>query len=108
MQQLWLNMPETGPMCLTSIAVKLFQKPLHGNRMHYFHYPNIMSVCYFKNWLITLLIVSCSVIREHEKIQVSLSSNGCNSSPRNRVIFLEHVQAIVTLSSTRRGELQVR
>ena len=47
------------------------------------------------------------MIREHERISVSLRSDGCQSSPRNRTIYLEHVQAIVTLSSSKRGELEV-
>ena len=40
-------------------------------------------------------------------LTLSLTSNGCRDSPRNTVVFLEHVQIQVTLRSTRRGELQI-
>ena len=40
-------------------------------------------------------------------VEVTMESDGCRSQPYNRVVYLEHVQAIVTLSSSRRGEIQM-
>lgn len=41
------------------------------------------------------------------KLEVSLDSDGCRSSPYSRVVYLEHVQAVVTLAASRRGEVEV-
>ena len=38
--------------------------------------------------------------------EVHLESHGCRGTP-NEVRYLEHVQAVITLTSTRRGDLQV-
>ena len=48
----------------------------------------------------------CRVIPVNSHIEMSLESDGC-SSYANRVVYLEHVQAVVTLSASRRGELEV-
>ena len=41
------------------------------------------------------------------QLEVSLDSDGCRSSPYSRVVYLEHVQAVVTLAASRRGEVEV-
>jgi len=41
------------------------------------------------------------------QLEVSLDSDGCRSSPYSRVVYLEHVQAVVTLAASRRGEIEV-
>jgi len=41
------------------------------------------------------------------QLEVSLDSDGCKSSPYSRVGYLEHVQAVVTLAASRRGEIEV-
>ena len=40
------------------------------------------------------------------KVTVSLQSDGCRGT-NNEVIYLEHVQAVVSLTATRRGQVSV-
>ena len=40
-------------------------------------------------------------------VEVALESDGCQREPGRRVVYLEHVQAVVTLSASRRGEVEV-
>lgn len=40
-------------------------------------------------------------------VEVALESDGCRGSPYNHVVYLEHVQAVVTLSASRRGEVEI-
>lgn len=39
-------------------------------------------------------------------VEVALESDGCRGT-HNRVTYLEHVQAIITLTASRRGEIEV-
>ena len=41
------------------------------------------------------------------KLEVSLDSDGCRGSTYSRVNYLEHVQAVVTLTASRRGEVEI-
>ena len=40
------------------------------------------------------------------KLQVRIESNGCDRT-KNHVAYLEHVQAKVTITSSRRGDMQI-
>ena len=47
------------------------------------------------------------VIPVNSHIEMSLMSDGCRPHHQNRVVYLEHVQAVVTLSASRRGEVEI-
>ena len=38
---------------------------------------------------------------------MTLESDGCRRRTRDSVLYLEHVQSIITLTSSRRGEIQI-
>ena len=40
-------------------------------------------------------------------VEVALESDGCANNLYHRVVYMEHVQAVVTLSASRRGEVEV-
>jgi furin len=40
-------------------------------------------------------------------LEVSIDSDGCRGNHYQRVVYLEHVQAIITLSASRRGEVEI-
>ena len=54
-----------------------------------------------------LCLFFVSEVPPNHHVTLTLESDGCYHSPQNRVVFLEHVQAVVTLSAARRGEVQV-
>uniref|UniRef100_A0A1I7VVC2 P/Homo B domain-containing protein n=1 Tax=Loa loa TaxID=7209 RepID=A0A1I7VVC2_LOALO len=41
------------------------------------------------------------------RLQLQLYTDGCASYPRNKVGYLEHVQAIITLTAPKRGDIQI-
>ena len=41
----------------------------------------------------------------YSQIRVSLESDGCRDERTNEVLYLEHVQSIITLTSSRRGQV---
>lgn len=41
------------------------------------------------------------------RLQLQLYTDGCASDSRNKVVFLEHVQAIITLTAPKRGDIQI-
>ncbi|KAM3721271.1 Furin-like protease [Dirofilaria immitis] len=41
------------------------------------------------------------------RLQLQLYTDGCASYPRNKVGFVEHVQAIITLTAPKRGDIQI-
>ena len=41
------------------------------------------------------------------RTEISLSSNGCVGKPNEEVRYVEHVQAIVSLTSSRRGDIEI-
>jgi len=68
----------------------------------------------FSHHIVTLVcefypvnVVVCRGIPINGQLEVSLDSDGCLSSPYSRVVHLEHVQAVVTLAASRRGEVEV-
>lgn len=46
-------------------------------------------------------------INVYGKIRVTLETDGCRDSTFKKVMFLEHVQARISLASSRRGEVQI-
>lgn len=41
------------------------------------------------------------------RLQLQLHTDGCANYPRNKVGYLEHVQAIITLTAPKRGDIQI-
>lgn len=41
------------------------------------------------------------------RLQLQLYTDGCAGEARNRVIYLEHVQSIITLTAPKRGDIQI-
>jgi len=41
------------------------------------------------------------------RTRVTLDSNGCEYNLRQKVLYLEHVQALVTMTASRRGEVEI-
>lgn len=41
------------------------------------------------------------------RLQLQLYTDGCANDARNRVIYLEHVQSIITLTAPKRGDIQI-
>lgn len=41
------------------------------------------------------------------RLQLQLYTDGCASSAHEKVVFLEHVQAIINLSAPKRGDIQI-
>ena len=57
--------------------------------------------------LVSVFVTVFRGIPINGQLEVSLDSDGCRSSPYSRVVYLEHVQAVVTLAASRRGEVEV-
>jgi len=41
-------------------------------------------------------------------LNITVESDGCSEQPPNKVLYLEHVEAILTLTSSKRGKLQIQ
>lgn len=46
-------------------------------------------------------------ILQGNRLQLQLYSDGCAMDPRNMVMHLEHVQAIITLTAPKRGDIEI-
>ncbi len=45
---------------------------------------------------------------QRDKLTFTLDSDGCQAEAANKVVYLEHVQILIDLGASKRGELQVR
>lgn len=67
------------------------------------------------NWSTVPMQRKCTVayparyktIPHGNRLQLQLYTDGCANEPRSRVVFLEHVQAIITLTAPKRGDIQI-
>ncbi len=41
------------------------------------------------------------------RLQLQLYTDGCAKDDERRVVYLEHVQAIITLTAPKRGDIQI-
>ncbi|KAK6106499.1 Subtilase family protein [Brugia pahangi] len=47
------------------------------------------------------------IVPHGNRLQLQLYTDGCSSYSRNKVGYLEHVQAIITLTAPKRGDIQI-
>ena len=53
-----------------------------------------------------IMSVLCSELHSGEKVEIAVTSTGCKDQEAE-VAFLEHVEVIVDMTYTRRGDLEI-
>ena len=53
-----------------------------------------------------MYVLFCRVAHHHDVLELQMYSDGCRGT-NNEVVYLEHVQAVLTLTAAVRGEVQI-
>ncbi len=46
-------------------------------------------------------------LNQRDRLTLTVDSTGCQNQPSNKVVYLEHVHAVLDMGASKRGEIEV-